>query len=479
MPYTPHTDAEIQEMLQTAGVQSIDELFSVIPEKFRCKDLHVPPGLSEMEVEERARLTAQLNESAGPCFLGGGAYDHFIPAAVDALMSRAEFFTAYTPYQPEASQGTLQALYEYQTAMCELTGMEASNASLYDGATALAEAALMCLRLGKKKKHLVADSSINPLYLKVLKTYLQFLDVDFQVCKSGEKPEDLLREDTAGVMVQNPDFLGNVRDYSALTEKARDNKTISVASVNPISLGLVKTPGEMGFDIAIGEGQSMGNALNGGGPWFGFITCTMKHIRQLPGRIAGKTLDAKGREGYVLTLQAREQHIKRHRATSNICTNQSLCALSGLVWLSLLGKQGFTDLATLCHRKAEYLKYKLALIEGVKIINEHPTFHEFTIRLPESRGITATQLVKALQPTLAGIPLSLWYEDRPYDLLIAVTEKRSKKEMDKLAWSFNKALHELGPEAHTETPSSRVAEEFEEELAGGKTSITKIGGTLK
>lgn len=440
MKFTPHTEKEVAEMLGTIGVKSIDDLFSPIPKEMQAKSLDLPAGLSEFEALAKLKSLAAKNDSGMACFLGGGVYDHFIPAAVDAISSRPEFYTAYTPYQPEASQGTLQVLYEYQTMICELTGMEASNASMYDGGTALAEAALMALRIGKKRRRVVMDSSVNPVYKEIVKTYLGFLDAEVVdlVYGTDDTIEKYLDGKTAGFLFQNPAFDGTVRDYTETAAKIHGDGGVAVSFVYPISLGAVKSPAEMGFDIAVGDGQSLGNPLSFGGPYFGFMSTTMSHIRNLPGRIVGKTVDTKGRPGYVLTLQAREQHIRRQKATSNICSNQSLCAMNGLFYLALLGKEGLAEVAKLCHSKAEYAKKKLAAIDGVKIVNEGATFNEFVVKLPKKAEKVCEKL--AVKGILAGIPFDHFVKGKDKKLLVAVTELRTKDEIDAFADALGGAL---------------------------------------
>ncbi|NJD90051.1 MAG: aminomethyl-transferring glycine dehydrogenase subunit GcvPA, partial [Geobacter sp.] len=336
MAYCPNTPAEQQEMLSTIGVSSVEDLFAPIPAKLRATSFNLPEGLSEFETYDLIKAIAGQNSAATVNFIGGGFYDHIIPSAVDHLSGRAEFYTAYTPYQPECSQGTLQALFEYQTAICRLTGLDASNASLYDGATACAEAAMMALRVTGRNKILV-DACVSPFAREVLKTYLYNLEVEIitiqplQGALDRDAVSRLLDDTVAGVLVQNPNFFGTVDDFTSLADEIHAKGALLIASVYPVALGLLKSPGEMGVDIAIGDGQSLGNPLSFGGPSFGFIAAKKKLIRNMPGRIVGETVDKNGKRGFVLTLQAREQHIKRHKATSNICSNQGLCALRGLI----------------------------------------------------------------------------------------------------------------------------------------------------
>ncbi len=439
--YCPNTPEDIREMLAAIGVESVEELFAPIPKELRARSFYLTPGMSEFEITRHLRDFADRNSRELVNFIGGGYYDHLIPAVVDHLSGRAEFYTAYTPYQPECSQGTLQALFEYQTVICGLTGMEAANASLYDGPTAMAEAALMGLRVTNRDK-VVIDGCVNPIYRQVVKTYLANLAVEVVEVMPREGIMDrpalfaAIDERTAAVLVQNPNFFGTIEDFRDLAEEAHAKGALLASSVYPISLGLVASPGTMGADIVTGDGQSLGNPLSFGGPSFGFIATLKKYIRNLPGRIVGETVDRQGRRGFVLTLQAREQHIKRHKATSNICSNQSLCALRGLIFLVSLGRRGFAELARQNYDKAEYAKSLFAKIPGVTILNPGNTFNEFTIALPkDARPVVEKLLTKK---TAAGIPLGEWYPDMAHCLTITVTEKRTKAEIDlyahKMEW---------------------------------------------
>ncbi len=433
--YCPHTPEEIQEMLAAIGVQSIEDLFAPIPAELRCTTFNLPPGMSEFETYAKLQQLADDNCRNLSLFIGGGFYDHVIPASVDHLSGRAEFYTAYTPYQPECSQGTLQALFEYQTAICRLTGLDVSNASLYDGATALAEAALMAMRSTNRSKVLV-DGCVSPIARQVLATYLSYHDAELVelppldgLLNRAELAAQL-DDRTAALLVQYPNVFGCVEDFSGLADQAHTKGTLLVTAVYPIALGLLKSPGELGADIAVGDGQSLGNPLSFGGPSFGFIAASKVHIRNMPGRIVGETVDKNGERGFVLTLQAREQHIKRHKATSNICSNQSLCALRGLIFLSAIGKQGLADLARLNYDKAEYAKACLAALPGVTVLQTAPTFNEFTVSLPKpAEQVVATLLSKGIA---AGLPLGPLYEGSENMLVVTVTEKRSKREIDLL-----------------------------------------------
>lgn len=441
--YCPHTPEEIREMLAAIGVASIEELFTPIPAELRAKTFNLPPGRSEFETFARMQELAADNCGKLALFIGGGFYDHVIPAAVDHLAGRAEFYTAYTPYQPECSQGTLQALFEYQTAICRLTGLEVSNASLYDGATAVAEGALMALRATNRNRILV-DGCINPASRQVLKTYLSNLEIEIVELPPLDgllNRQALTRElddRAAALVVQYPNVFGCVEDLSPLAEQLHAVGALLMTSVYPIALGLLKSPAEIGADIAVGDGQSLGNPLSFGGPSFGFIAAKKAYIRNMPGRIVGETVDKHGQRGFVLTLQAREQHIKRHKATSNICSNQSLCALRGLIFLAALGKGGLVELARLNRDKAEYAKFRLAEISGVTVLLTARTFNEFTISLPKP----ADQVVAALlaKGIAAGVPLGQYYEGSEHLLVVTVTEKRSKKEIDLLVRELEVAL---------------------------------------
>ena len=444
--YCPATSQEVSEMLAIIGAASVEELFAPIPPHLRAASFNLPPGMSEFEMLETLKGMARQNGQAVTPFIGGGCYDHFIPAVVDHLAGRAEFYTAYTPYQPECSQGTLQALFEYQTAICRLTGMEVANASLYDGATALAEAALMALRATGRNR-LVIDGGVSPFTRQVIRTYLANQDVDIMEVVSldgGIDREALLGaldDTTAAILVQNPTFFGTVEDLTAIAAMAHARGALLAVSAYPISLGMVKSPGEMGADIVVGDGQSLGNAMSFGGPSFGFIGALKKHIRNMPGRIVGETVDGQGRRGFVLTLQAREQHIKRQKATSNICSNQGLCALKGLIFLTSLGKEGFQELAVLNRDKAEYAKGKLAAIPGISLVNTGTTFNEFTLRLPVNADEVTTQL---LQKGIAvGLPLGTYEPEMAKCLVVTVTEKRTKAEIDKLADALERELETI------------------------------------
>ena len=441
--YCPHTPEEIQEMLSVIGVASVEELFAPIPAKLRATTFNLPAGMSEFETYGRMQAIAGDNTQGMTNFIGGGFYDHIIPSVIDHLSGRAEFYTAYTPYQPECSQGTLQALFEYQTAICRLTGLDVSNASLYDGGTACAEAAMMALRVTGRNK-IVLDGCVSPFSRQVLKTYLFNLDVEIVEIAPLEGLLDraglaaVLDDTVAAVLVQNPNFFGSIEDFTSLAEQVHGVGGLLIGSVYPIALGILKSPGETGIDIAVGDGQSLGNPLSFGGPSFGFIAAKKSYIRNMPGRIVGETVDRNGKRGYVLTLQAREQHIKRHKATSNICSNQGLCALRGLIFLSSVGKEGLADLARLNRDKAEYAKEQLSAIPGVAVLQSAATFNEFTLVLPKNAAGVVTGLLE--KGIVAGVPLGQYYKGSENCLVVTVTEKRTKKEIDLLAKELEVAL---------------------------------------
>ena len=443
MPFIANTDDQRQQMLDELGL-TMDDLFRDIPVSLRCPGLNLPDGLSEQQVRQHLTELAAKNATHLACFLGGGFYDHFIPAAVNAVTSRSEFYTAYTPYQPELSQGTLQAIYEYQSVLCRLTDMEASNASLYDGGTALCEAMMTALRATRRNK-VIIDDSVNPIYRVMIRSYITNLQIELHEtnCKDGLAHRDeilrLLDDRTAAVIVQNPNFFGCIDDFSDLAQAAHEKGALLIVSCYPLSLGILKTPGEMGADIAAGEGQSLGLPLSFGGPYLGFMAARMKYVRQMPGRIAGETTDSQGRRGYVLTLQAREQHIRRDKAVSNICSNEALCALTALVYLSLLGKHGLAEVAQLCADKASYAYHRLTEISGVKLhFNTRYFFNEFVLDLPcEAANVVGRLIEKGFA---AGFPLSRYYRGMENSLLIAVTEKRTKQQIGMLAEALEAVL---------------------------------------
>ena len=413
-------------MLQVCGVSSVEELFKDIPAELRAKSFDLPPGRSELEIAKKATAWLPANNARECSFLGGSYYDHFIPAAVDALANRSEFVTAYTPYQPECAQGTLQALFEYQTAICRLTGMDAANASLYDGGSALAEAGMMALRVTKRNKMVVAGE-VNPLHRRILNTYFTTLGSEVVTVPAKNYAPDMaallaaIDDKTAAVLVQNPDFYGGIHDFSALAEAAHKVGALLVMSCYPIALGILKTPAEHGADIAVGDGQSLGNPLSFGGPYLGYIATRKQYIRQLPGRIIGETVDTQGRRGFVLTLQAREQHIRREKATSNICSNQSLCALRAVIYLSLLGKQGLVELAERLYRATDYARKQFVAV-GFALPQAGPVFNELVVTLQEPAELAVARLQRDAGIT-AGLPLATLDAGKPNDLLVSFTEQ--------------------------------------------------------
>jgi glycine dehydrogenase subunit 1 len=447
MRYLPLTDRDRGDMLTTIGVASIDDLFADVPPAARLDGLlDLPRAMGELEVERAISEMAGRNVAAGsvPCFIGGGAYRHHIPAAVDHLIQRGEFLTSYTPYQPEISQGTLQYLFEFQTQVALLTGMEVANASLYDGATACAEAVMMANRVTRRRKA-VLSGGLHPHYREVCETYGRFVGFELAALDPTlGTAEDLAARidgDTSCVVVQNPDFYGEIRDYSDLARRCHVAGALLVIVVTEIlSLGAIRPPGVMGADIVAAEGQSLGNPLNFGGPHLGLLASRDKFVRQMPGRLVGETLDADGRRGWVLTLSTREQHIRREKATSNICTNSGLCALAFTIHLALLGETGFTRLARLNHAAAVMLAERLVRIQGVRLLNQ-AFFNEFALRLPRP----AAPVVQALadRGVLPGVPLSRFYPNRPEladVLLLAATEMVTAADVDRLEQELGEAL---------------------------------------
>ncbi len=443
MSFVANTPAQREEMLKACGVSSVDELFADIPESVAPKSFRLPPGASEHEVLTYFQKLAARNFAHLTVFLGAGFYDHFIPSAVDSLASRGEFFTAYTPYQPELSQGTLQAIYEYQTHICRLTGMAAANASMYDGGTAIYEACQMALHATRRTR-IVVDGGVNPVYRKMLYSYTANLDIDFTEvpathgASDRELIEQAVGDDVAAVILQNPNFFGVIDNHEDIVARCHERGALVIQSVYPVAMALLKPPGEIGVDIAVGEGQSLGSPLAFGGPYLGFMATDRKLVRKMPGRIVGRTLDREGREAFVLTLQAREQHIRREKATSNICTNQALCALRAHMYLSLVGKEGLREVAQLCHAKAEYAKERFKAIPGVNVMEASPTFNEFTVRLPADAGVVAGRLVeRGIAP---GLPLGRYYPGMEHYMLVAVTEKRTKAEIGHYAEVLEEVL---------------------------------------
>jgi glycine dehydrogenase subunit 1 len=434
VPYIPHSDADRQDMLAAIGVRSVEELFADVPAHVRFPDLSLPPALSEMEARWELESLARNNFTAadGPCFLGAGAYHHFVPAVVDAVLRRGEFYTAYTPYQPEVSQGTLQAIFEYQTMICALTGMEVSNASHYDGATATAEAVITAVNVHRmKRRKIVLSPYIHPEYRAVVRTYTQGMGLeiigDWQIGGFA----DLLDQDTACVIVQYPDFLGRIEDLSPLAEAAHAVGALLVVVADPIALGLLKPPGEFGADIVVGDGQGMGAGLNFGGPYLGFFATREEHVRRMAGRLVGQTVDAEGKRGFVLTLSTREQHIRREKATSNICTNQGLVALAAAVYMAALGKCGMRRMAELCYHKAHYAQQRIREINGFVVIDDKPFFKEFAVCCPCSVEKINDYLMQDWG-IIGGYDLGRDYAHLENHMLLCVTEMNTREEIDTL-----------------------------------------------
>ncbi|MBE0466022.1 MAG: aminomethyl-transferring glycine dehydrogenase subunit GcvPA [Candidatus Desulforudis sp.] len=435
--FVPHTDADRAAMLKAVGADRMDDLFRDVPgDMLLQQPLDLPAPLSEMELATHMRLLAAQNKPAAEeysCFLGAGTYDHYVPSVVQHLVQRSEFYTAYTPYQPEISQGTLQAVFEFQSMICELTGMEAANASMYDGATATAEGAVMACRVTGKNKILVS-AALHPEYRQVLNTYTAGLSVTVEEIPAPqgrtalETLERNLGPDVGCVVVQNPNFFGIIEDGPILGEVVNQSKALFLVCADPVSLGLLKPPGEYGADIVTGDAQAMGNSMFYGGPHVGFFAVTGRYVRKMPGRVVGRTTDGEGKRGFVLTLQAREQHIRREKATSNICSNQALCALAATIHLSYLGKNGLKKLAELCLAKARYAYQQLVRLDGVEPVFEGSFFKEFVIKPRLSPAKVNSYLLE--HGIIGGLDLGRFYPELSGGMLFCVTETRSRQEID-------------------------------------------------
>lgn len=437
-PYIPHTEEDVKYMLDTLGMKGLEDLFADIPKEVRLgRELNLEAPKSELEVQRLMNGLAGKNKPTSDLvsFLGAGAYDHYIPTVVKHITSRSEFYTAYTPYQAEISQGTLQAIFEFQTMIANLTGMDLSNASMYDGSTATAEAASMAAEATRRKAILISET-VHPETRQVLSTYAHFngLQVETVPAAAGvtdlEKLKAMITKETAGVILQNPNFFGIVEEVDDVEKMIHEVKGLLIMNVDPISLGLLKAPGDLGADIVVGEGHAMGNPMSYGGPYLGFMAATNKLMRKMPGRIAGQTTDIEGKTGYVLTLQTREQHIRREKATSNICSNQALNALAALVYMAVLGKKGIQEVARQSYKKAHYALTEIEKVAGYKRAFDKPFFKEFAVQVPTSPGAVNEALLKA--GILGGYELGKHYEDQSDSLLFCVTEKRTLDEIQQL-----------------------------------------------
>ena len=430
-PYIPNTDADRRALLEAIGARSVDELFSDIPHAHRDPELRLPPPLSEAELKRELAALARRNAAPGEyaCFLGAGAYHHYIPAIVPYLTGRAEFATCYTPYQPEISQGTLQATYEFQSLVCQLTGMEVANAGMYDGSTALAEAALMACRVTGRSAIAYTDT-LHPRYLDVLRTYLESQGLTLVMTRGASA----LPLDTAGVIVQSPNFYGCLEDMSTAAQAAHAAGALLIAAFDPIALGMFRPPGDFGADIAVGEGQPLGLSMSFGGPYVGLFATHTQHLRQMPGRLVGRAKDSQGRDGFVLTLQTREQHIRRERATSNICTSESLMATATTIYLAALGRRGLRRVAEMCYHKAHYAAARIGALTGYTLPVRGAFFREFVIHCPAPPHLINQRLLE--QGIIGGLDVS----DRfPNAMLLCVTEMTTRQEIDRLVDALRKA----------------------------------------
>ncbi|MCY3905825.1 MAG: aminomethyl-transferring glycine dehydrogenase subunit GcvPA [Anaerolineaceae bacterium] len=440
MSYVPHTETERQQMLATIGVSAVEDLFGAVPARHRFPTLDLPDPLSELEVQAELLSLSEANDHGQDfaLFRGGGAWHHYIPSALGHMLLRGEFLTAYTPYQPELSQGTLQAIFEYQSMICALTGMDAANASHYDGATSFAEAVSMAVDVGRGRRNKILFSPwINPQYRDVARTYHQGRDLLFRGDESASTLSDLvgqLDDNTAMLAVAYPDFIGHIADFQGLAQKVHEAGALLVFVVNPVALGLLKSPGELGADIVVGEGQPLGIPLSFGGPYVGFFATRTRLVRKIAGRIVGETVDEDGRRAWVMTLRPREQDIRREKASSNICTNQGLMALAAAVYLALMGKQGLRQVAELCWHKAHYAAAQIAALEDYQIITRPPFFHEFALRCP--RPVSEMNAALRERGIIGGHDLGT-EDPRLRDcMLLAFTEMNSREEIDALIASL-------------------------------------------
>jgi glycine dehydrogenase subunit 1 len=446
LDFAPHTPEDIAAMLAAIGVEAIEDLFEPIPSDVLLdRALDVPPALDELRLLDHLGELAAKNRAAAElvCFAGGGAYDHYVPAAVKALASRAEFATSYTPYQPELSQGVLQAVFEFQSVVCELYGMEVANASLYDGASALVEAVNLAVRKTKRDRVLIA-ATVHPHYLEVLRTYTSGLGLGIELVPWAADGivewASVDASDAAAIVTPYPNFFGRLEDLGTASERAHAGGALSIAVTDPTAMGILRSPGSLGADVAVGEGYAFGNSLSYGGPYVGLFATKLDLVRQVPGRIAGETVDADGRRAYVLTLQAREQHIRRSKATSNVCTNQTLMAIAATIHLSWLGPQGLERMGHLCAGRAAWAAGQLAALPGCSLAFDGPVFKEFVLRTP----IPAAQLTRSLAKRgyLVGPALERWFPELDDCVLIAVTERRSTDDVQGLVQAIEKELAE-------------------------------------
>jgi glycine dehydrogenase subunit 1 len=448
MTYIPHTDANRAEMLKAIGVKSLNDLFADLPNKNKFPKLTVPPALSEMETWWEMQSLAEANADVGhyACFLGAGAYNHYSPHTVDYVLCRGEFYTAYTPYQPEVSQGTLQAMFEYQSMICQLTGMDVSNASHYDGATSLAEGVLMSMNATKGNRNkIVMSPLVHPQYRAVVRTYTQGMDVSIVGDDNGKNdlPDliSLLDQNTAALVIQNPNFLGQLEDVKGLANKVHAVGALLIVVTDPIALGLFTPPGEYGADIVCAEGQSLGIPLSYGGPYLGIFATKTALVRKMAGRLVGETVDSDGKRGFVLTLSTREQHIRREKATSNICTNQGLYMLAAAVYMATLGKCGIDQVARLCWHKSHYAAKEIGKLKGYKVFTDKPFFKEFTVKLPKPIEEVNEFLLEEYD-ILGGYDLGQDYPHLKNHMLIAVTETNTKQEIDDLVDGLKQVLEQ-------------------------------------
>ncbi|MBW4436524.1 MAG: aminomethyl-transferring glycine dehydrogenase subunit GcvPA [Pleurocapsa minor GSE-CHR-MK-17-07R] len=446
MSYIPHTDAEREQMLAAIGAKTIEELFDAVPEQYRFPAMNLPKALSEMDIVAEMQALSEANDHAGDfaIFRGAGAYHHFVPSVVNHMLLRGEFYTAYTPYQPEVSQGTLQAIYEYQSMLCQLTGMDAANASHYDGATSLAEAVTVAQEVARhKRRKIVLSAGIHPQYREVVRTYHQWANLDIvgdEAVRSAADLGALIDDQTSMVAVAYPNYFGQVEDIVALAATAHEKGALLVVVANPMALALLKSPGELGADIVVGEGQPLGIPLSYGGPYVGFFACREEYVRRIAGRIVGETIDKEGRRAFVMTLRPREQDIRREKATSNICTNQGLMALAATVYLSLMGKTGLRHAAELCYHKAHYLADQLDDLIGYRVDRSLPFFNEIVVKCPRSVDHLNAALSK--RGIIGGIDLGKDYPHLQDHMLLCVTELNRKREIDTLVEVLKEVRYE-------------------------------------